>query len=147
MEYKFRSECPITSALDILGDKWILVIIKLMLIQEKKTFKDFIESDEGIATNILSSKLKYLEEFGFITKTQLPDNKKTNLYLLTEKGLALTPIIVELSIWSDENVRGLNKIMKESPEIEIMKSDKVAFIKMKQDNYKAKNGFDNRIKK
>ena len=139
MEYKFRCECPITSALDILGDKWILVIIKLMLIQDKKTFKDFTESDEGIATNILSSKLKYLEEFGIITKTQLPDNKKTNLYLLTEKGLALTPIIVELSIWSDENVRVLNKIMKESPEIEIMKSDKPAFIKMKQENYKAKN--------
>ena len=146
MEYKFRSECPITSALDILGDKWILVIIKLMLIQDKKTFKDFIESDEAIATNILASKLKYMEEFGIITKTQLPDNKKTNLYLLTEKGLALTPIIVELSIWSDENVRVLNKIMKESPEIEIMKSDKAAFIKMKQENYKAKNGFDNRIK-
>ncbi|MEI7831458.1 MAG: helix-turn-helix domain-containing protein [Prolixibacteraceae bacterium] len=141
MEYKFRCECPITSALDILGDKWILVIIKLMLIQDKKTFKDFIESDEAIATNILSSKLKYLEEFGIITKTQLPDNKKTNLYLLTEKGLALTPIIVELSIWSDENVRVLNKIMKDSPEIEIMKSDKAAFIKMKQDNYKMKNGF------
>ena len=139
MEFKFRCECPITSALDILGDKWILVIIKLMLIQDKKTFKDFTESDEAIATNILSSKLKYLEEFGIITKTQLPDNKKTNLYLLTEKGLALTPIIVELSIWSDENVRGLNKIMKDSPEIEIMKSDKTAFIKMKQENYKAKN--------
>ena len=144
MEYKFRCECPITSALDILGDKWILVIIKLMLIQDKKTFKEFIESDEAIATNILSSKLKYLEEFGIITKTQLPDNKKTNLYLLTEKGLALTPIIVELSVWSDENVRELNKIMKDSPEIEIMKSDKAAFIKMKQENYKTKNGFANR---
>ncbi|MEI7675996.1 MAG: helix-turn-helix domain-containing protein [Bacteroidales bacterium] len=138
MDYKFRCECPITSALDILGDKWILVIIKLMLIQDKKTFKDFIESDEAIATNILSSKLKYLEETGLIIKTQLPDNKKTNLYLLTEKGLALTPIIVELSIWSDENVRALNKIMVESPEIAIMKSDKAAFIKLKQDNYKAK---------
>ena len=147
MEYKFRSECPITSALDILGDKWILVIIKLMLIQDKKTFKDFIESDEAIATNILASKLKYMEEFGIITKTQLPDNKKTNLYLLTEKGLALTPIIVELSIWSDENLREHNKIMKESPEIEIMKSDKAAFIKMKQENYKAKNGFANSIKR
>ena len=144
MDYKFRCECPITSALDILGDKWILVIIKLMLTQDKKTFKDFTESDEAIATNILSSKLKYLEEFGIITKTQLPGNKKTNLYLLTEKGLALTPIIVELSVWSDENVRGLNKIMKDSPEIEIMKSDKAAFIKMKQENYKTKNGFANR---
>ena len=138
MEYKFRCECPITSALDILGDKWILVIIKLMLIQDKKTFKDFTESDESIATNILSSKLKYLEECGIITKSQLPDNKKTNLYLLTEKGLALTPIIVELSVWSDENLREHNKIMKESPEIAIMKSDKAAFIKMKQENYRSK---------
>jgi DNA-binding HxlR family transcriptional regulator len=144
MEHKFRCECPITSALDILGDKWILVIIKLMLIQDKKTFKDFTESDEAIATNILSSKLKYLEEFGIITKTQLPGNKKTNLYLLTEKGLALTPIIVELSVWSDENVRGLNKIMKDSPEIEIMKSDKAAFIKRLKENYKSKTGLNKR---
>ena len=96
MEYKFRSECPITSALDILGDKWILVLIKLMLIQDKKTFKDFTESDEAIATNILASKLKYMEELGIITKTQLPDNKKTNLYLLTEKGLALTLSLIHI---------------------------------------------------
>ena len=109
-----------------------------ILIEDKKTFKDFTESDEAIATNILSSKLKCLEELGIITKTQLPDNKKTNLYLLTEKGLALTPIIVELSIWSDENVRELNSIMRDSPEIAIMKSDKNAFIKMIQDTYKSK---------
>lgn len=138
VDYKFRCECPITSALDILGDKWVLVIIKQMLIEDKKTFKDFTESDEAIATNILSSKLKCLEELGIITKTQLPDNKKTNLYLLTEKGLALTPIIVELSIWSDENVRELNSIMRDSPEIAIMKSDKNTFIKMIQDTYKSK---------
>jgi len=140
MVYKFRCNCPITSALDILGDKWILVIIKQMLTEDKKTFKDFTESDEAIATNILSSKLKCLEELRIITKTQHPDNKKTNLYLLTEMGLALTPIIVELSIWSDENVRELNKIMRDSPEIAIMKSNKEAFIKMIQENYRAKNG-------
>jgi DNA-binding HxlR family transcriptional regulator len=138
MDYKFRCKCPITSAIDILGDKWILVIIKQMLIEDSMTFKDFIESDETIATNILSSKLKCLEELGIIIKKQLPDNKKTNLYLLTEKGLALTPIIVELSIWSDENVRELNKIMRDSPEIVIMKSDKNSFIKMIIENYKAK---------
>ena len=140
MAYKFRCNCPITSALDILGDKWILVIIKQMLTEDKKTFKDFTESDEAIATNILSSKLKCLEELGIITKTQLPDNKKTNLYILTEKGIALTPIIVELSIWSDENVRELNKIMRDSPEIAIMKGNKEAFIKILQENYRAKNG-------
>ena len=138
MDQKFRCACPITSALDILGDKWILVIIKQMLIEEKKTFKDFTESDEAIATNILASKLKCLEELGIITKTQLPDNKKTNLYLLTEKGLDLTPIIVELSVWSDEHVRALNAIMRDSPEIAIMKSNKTAFIKMIQETYKAK---------
>jgi len=140
MDLKFRCNCPITSALDILGDKWMLVIIKQMLTEDKKTFKDFTESDEAIATNILSSKLKCLEEMGIITKTQLPDNKKTNLYLLTEMGIALTPIVVELSIWSDENVRGLNKIMRDSPEIAIMKSNKEAFIKMLQENYRVKNG-------
>jgi hypothetical protein len=60
------------------------------------------------------------------------------LYLLTAKGLALTPIIVELSIWSDENVRELNSIMRDSPEIAIMKSDKNTFIQMIQENYKVK---------
>jgi len=138
MDYKFRCECPITSALDILGDKWILVIVKQMLTEGKKTFKDFTESDEAIATGILASKLKCLEELGIITKTQLPDNKKSNIYLLTEKGIALTPIIVELSIWSDENVRELNPIMRDSPEIGIMKSDKAAFINMIQETYRSK---------
>jgi len=73
MEHKFRCKCPITSGLDILGDKWMLVIIKQMLIEDKMTFKDFTESDEAIATGILSSKLKCLQELGIITKTQLPD--------------------------------------------------------------------------
>jgi DNA-binding HxlR family transcriptional regulator len=138
MDYTFRCECPITSALDILGDRWMLVIIKQMLIEDKMTFKDFTESAEAIATGILSTKLKCLQELGIITKKQLPDNKKSNLYLLTAKGLALTPIIVELSIWSDENVRELNSIMRDSPEIAIMKSDKNTFIQMIQENYKAK---------
>ena len=138
MDYTFRCECPITSALDIVGDKWVLVIIKQMLIEDKKTFKDFTESDEAIATNILSSRLKCLEELGIIFKKKLVDNKKTNLYLLTEKGLALTPILVELSLWSDENVRELNRSMRDSPEIGMMKSDKSAFIQMIQDAYKAK---------
>ena len=135
MESKFRCVCPITSALDILGDKWILVIIKHMLIEGKKTFKDFVESDETIATNILSSKLKCLEEFQIIVKTQHPDNKKVNYYYLTNKGLALTPIIVELSIWSDENAREFNKIMRDAPEIPGIKKNKEGFIKMIIDNY------------
>ena len=101
----FRCDCPVTSALDVVGDKWTLVIIKLMLLEYKKTFKDFYESDESVAPNILSARLKTLLKTGFITKVNHPDNKKTFIYNLTEKGLSLTPVITELALWSHNNVR------------------------------------------
>ena len=101
----FRCDCPVTSALDVVGDKWTLVIIKLMLLEYKKTFKDFYESDESIAPNILSARLKTLLKTGFVTKVNHPDNKKTFIYNLTEKGLSLTPVITELAGWSHNNVR------------------------------------------
>jgi DNA-binding HxlR family transcriptional regulator len=64
MDVKFKCNCPFTSALDVVGDKWMLVIVKQMLIEGKETFKDFTESDEAIATNILSAKLKFLGRSG-----------------------------------------------------------------------------------
>ena len=101
----FRCDCPVTSALDIVGDKWTLVVIKLMLIEQKKTFKEFSQSNESIAPSVLSNRLKTLEKTGFIVKEKLPDNQKTNHYFLTEKGLSLTPVIIELALWSHHNVR------------------------------------------
>ena len=91
MSAEFRCNCPITSAIDLMGDKWSLVVVKNMLLYNQKTFKDFSEASENIATNILSSRLKRLEQNGFITKTKPLNNKKTNIYLLTEKGLSLIP--------------------------------------------------------
>ena len=101
----FRCDCPVTSALDIVGDKWTLVVIKLMLLEQKKTFKEFSESDESIAPSILSNRLKTLESIGFIIKEKLPDNQKTNHYFLTEKGLSLTSVIIELALWSHDNIK------------------------------------------
>ena len=101
----FRCNCPVTSALDIVGDKWTLVIIKLMLLEQKKTFKEFSESDESIAPSILSNRLKSLLKIGFIVKQKLPENQKTNHYFLTEKGLSLTPVITELALWSHHNIK------------------------------------------
>ena len=101
----FRCTCPVTSALDIVGDKWTLVVIKLMLLEQKKTFKEFSESDESIAPSILSNRLKTIEKIGFIVKQKLPNNQKTNHYILTEKGLSLTPIIIELALWSHHNIK------------------------------------------
>ena len=100
----FRCTCPVTSALDIVGDKWTLVVIKLMLL-EKKTFKEFSESDESIAPSMLSNRLKTLEKIEFIVKEKLPNNQKTNHYFLTEKGLSLTPVIIELALWSHHNIK------------------------------------------
>jgi len=108
MGNKFRSSCPLASTLDIVGDKWSLLIVRDMLLQGKKTFKDFSTSPEGIAPGILSSRLKWLEENELITKQKLPDNKKENIYLLTEKGIELAPIITEIILWSDKNLRGQN---------------------------------------
>ena len=124
MNNKFRCNCPITSALDIVGDRWTLVIIKQMLIEGKKTFKDFSESEEAIATNILSSRLKMLEEFNIITKGKLPNNNKTNIYILTQKGIALTPIIVELCIWGDANMRDFQPGIIDGEYMDALKNNK-----------------------
>lgn len=138
MDVKFKCNCPFTSALDVVGDKWLLVIVKQMLIEGKETFKDFTESEEAIATNILSTKLKFLEEAGIIIKTQRPDNKKTNLYLLTDKGLALTPILVELATWSDSHLRDLHPTILNGESMELLRNDKTAFANMLVNKYREK---------
>ena len=111
MNVDFRCQCPISSALDIIGDKWTLVIVRDMIFDHKKTFKDFSTSAESIASNILSTRLKLMEEVGIIKKSKMEGNQKSNVYTLTEKGLGLLPVIAEITLWSDENVRELNPIM------------------------------------
>ena len=138
MPHEFRCDCPFTSALDVVGDKWMLVIVKQMLIEGKETFKDFTESEEAIATNILSAKLKLLEEFGIIIKTQRPDNKKTNLYLLTDKGLALAPLLAELALWSDGNLRDIHPTIQNGEGMKFLRKDKAAFASALEKNYREK---------
>ena len=132
----FRCDCPITSAIDIIGDKWVLVLVKQMLFEEKQTFKDFTESNEAIATNILTTKLKLLTELEIVKKSKLPHNKKSIYYHLTDRGLSLTSIIVELALWSGENIRELNTNMKGNDKLETIKANKDEFIKTIIANYK-----------
>ncbi|MEO1514190.1 MAG: helix-turn-helix domain-containing protein [Bacteroidota bacterium] len=138
MKQQFRCDCPITSAIDILGDKWMLIIVKQMLIQGMETFKDFTESDEAISTSILTLKLKCLEQYGLIERKNHPTNKKTKLYHLTEKGLSLSPVVVELAIWSDKTLREFNPIMRQSEELEFMKNHKEEAIAALQKGYREK---------
>ncbi|MDA9359103.1 helix-turn-helix transcriptional regulator [Flavobacteriaceae bacterium] len=133
MKKEFRSGCPISSTLDVVGDKWSLLIIRDMLVKHKKTFKEISNSDEKIAPSILSARLKLLESYKLIFKTKLPDNKKENIYLLTEKGIRLTPIIIEFSLWGNSNMREFNEI----DDIEGLNSDKTLIIQTIQDSYNA----------
>jgi len=116
----------------------MLVIVKQMLIEDKETFKDFTESEESIATNILSSKLKLLEDFDIIIKTKRPNNKKTNLYLLTEKGLALTPVLVELASWSDSYLRDVHPSLIKGEAVDLLRKDKGAFASALVKRYREK---------
>ena len=98
---EFRSNCPLSCSLDLLGDKWSLVIIRDLLFFNKKTFKDLSNSKENIATNILAARLKNLELKGILTRNDVLKNKKTKHYILTEQGKALKPVLKALSKWGD----------------------------------------------
>lgn len=136
MPNTFRSNCPITSALDIVGDKWSLVIIKQILFERKSTFKDFTGSTEAIATNILSSRLKMLEEYGILSKTKLPENKKTNIYFLTDKGLGLTPTLMELTFWSKDHIQEFHPNLNLDQQITAAQKNKEATYESIIKNYK-----------
>jgi len=132
MKKEFRSGCPISSTLDVVGDKWSLLIIRDMLVKHKKTFKEISNSDERIAPSILSARLKQLESIHLIYKTKTVENKKENIYLLTDKGVELAPIIIEFTLWGDKWMREFNQI----DSIDGLKTDKSIIVKTTQDNYK-----------
>jgi len=103
-----------TYVLEILGDKWSFLIIRDMLFKGCCRYKQFIESDEGMATNILADRLKKLTKHGLITQCKDPENGRQKLYHLTEKGLDLIPSILQLVKWSghyDSNTILSEKIM------------------------------------
>lgn len=129
MKIKFRSTCMIASALDLIGDKWSILIVRDMLLEKKSAFKEFVVSDEHIATNLLSSRLKFLESIEIITKNKLKNNKKENIYLLTEKGIDLAPIIMELVIWSDAYIRAYHSELNTSETIHMDKKLVIAHTK------------------
>ena len=94
-----RSSCPVSCALDILGDKWTLLVLRDILLKRKRYFREFLTSPEKIASNILTDRLKKLEACKIVIRRQDPDSKRRILYSLTEKGMDLIPVILELLRW------------------------------------------------
>jgi DNA-binding HxlR family transcriptional regulator len=96
---KQRSTCPVSTSLDVLGDKWTLLILRDMLFAGKSTYGQFLQSAEKMATNILADRLAALEANGLVTKAVAADKKSKFTYRLTEKGLDIVPLLVELVLW------------------------------------------------
>lgn len=100
MNCRDNSKCPITFSLDTIGDKWSLLVIRDMIFMGKKYYREFINSEEGISTNILADRLQKLEENGVISRVQDENNKKQFVYGLTDKGYDLVPVLLELIQWA-----------------------------------------------
>jgi DNA-binding HxlR family transcriptional regulator len=98
-----RSSCPINVSLEIFGDRWSLLIIRDLMLRSYRTYKEFLSSDEGIATNILAERLQRLEKSGIITTTRDAEDGRKVVYRLTEKGIDLAPILVDLVLWSAQH--------------------------------------------
>ena len=94
-----RSNCPINFSLETFGDTWSLLIVRDIVFFGKKTYGEFLDSSEGIATNILASRLVQLEEKGILVRKPYPPDKRKEAYVLTEKGLDLIPVVLELANW------------------------------------------------
>jgi len=112
--------CPIAFALDTFGDRWSLMIIRDIALLGSRTYGEFRSTAEKIATNVLADRLQELEADGIIRKSRDPENKRRNIYTLTEKGCDLIPIILDMVLWSakyDRNTkvgaRFLNKIKRD----------------------------------
>jgi len=104
-----RSVCPIANTLDLVGDKWSLLIVRDILLEDKHRYNDFLASDEGITTNILADRLKRLEQYGIIEKTPYQHNPVRHEYYLTEKGRDLRPMIMAMVNWGLKYIPGTGR--------------------------------------
>lgn len=104
MKKRSRSDCPIGLALDIIGDRWSLLILRDALMSGKKHYQEFLGSRENIATNVLAQKLARLVDEGILTKNSDPDNGKQFIYTPTKKGLDLLPTMCEVIRWGLDHV-------------------------------------------
>lgn len=98
-QIEWRSQCPISSALDVIGDKWSLLVIRDLIIHGERTYSQLLDSAEHISTNILASRLELLTFFKVIERTN-PVGSRNNAFKLTKAGLALKPAIESLAKWS-----------------------------------------------
>jgi DNA-binding HxlR family transcriptional regulator len=97
---KRRSDCPLNASVEMLGDRWSLLIIRDMMLRGAHTYKEFLDCYESIATNILADRLQKLKSYGIIVSEPDPKDARKVTYLLTPKGIDLAPVLTEMVLWA-----------------------------------------------
>ena len=118
-----RSGCPLNASVEMLGDRWSLLIIRDMMLRGSQSYKEFLECYEGIATNILADRLRKLVEYGIITTRADPPDGRKVIYRLTQKGIDLAPVLTEMVLWAAAHEDTGNQ-----PLVQLMRKDKEKFI-------------------
>jgi DNA-binding HxlR family transcriptional regulator len=119
----WRSGCPLNASVEMLGDRWSLLIIRDMMLRGAQSYKEFLASAEGIATNILADRLQKLVEHGIITARSDPADGRKLIYRLTSKGIDLAPVLTEMVLWAAAHEDTGNPAL-----VELMRSDKKRFL-------------------
>jgi DNA-binding HxlR family transcriptional regulator len=118
-----RSGCPLNASVEMLGDRWSLLIIRDMMLLGYRSFKQFLNSHERIATNILANRLRRLQSYGIITSSPDPSDGRKLIYSLTKKGQDLAPVLTEMVLWAAAHEETGNQAL-----VRLMKKDKVKFL-------------------
>lgn len=118
-----RSGCPLNASVEMLGDRWSLLIIRDMMVNRSSRFKDFLDSHEGIATNILADRLRKLAAYGIIATLEDPCDGRKLIYRLTAKGIDLAPVLTEMVLWAARNEDTGNQAL-----VDLIKRDREQFL-------------------
>jgi DNA-binding HxlR family transcriptional regulator len=118
-----RSECPLNASVEMLGDRWSLLILRDMMLRGFRTYKEFMECYEGIATNILADRLRKLVAYGIITAEPDPSDGRKVIYSLTAKGIDLAPVLTEMVLWAAAHEDTGNQAL-----VRQMRADKEKFL-------------------
>jgi DNA-binding HxlR family transcriptional regulator len=121
--HRRRSGCPLNASVEMLGDRWSLLIIRDMMLLGYRSFKQFLNSHERIATNILADRLKRLENYGIVHSAPDPADGRKQIYSLTQKGLDLAPVLTEMVLWAAAHEDTGNQAL-----VRIIRKDKQHFL-------------------
>ena len=120
---KRRSECPLNASVEMLGDRWSLLIIRDMMLRGRRSYKEFLDCYEGIATNILADRLRKLVDYEIVTTQPDSSDGRKVIYTLTQKGIDLAPVLTEMVLWAAAHEETGNQ-----PLVRLMQKDKQKFI-------------------